>query len=76
MDPIALVNGQNSGGYTNGVPNGMISSLSYFTSHGIRVIFSIGGASWSNRFVQALNQNAAQFARNAATVCNCGVRTV
>jgi len=68
MDPIALVNSQNSGGYTNGVPNGMISSLSYFTSHGIRVIFSIGGAAWSSRFVSALNQNAEQFARNAATV--------
>jgi homoserine dehydrogenase len=66
MDPIALMNGQNSGGYTNGVPNGMISSYSYFTSKGIRVVFSIGGASWSNRFVTALNQNAAQFARNAA----------
>jgi len=66
MDPIALVNGQNTGGYTNGVPNGMIQSYTYFTSVGIRVIFSIGGASWSQRFVNALNQNAAQFAKNAA----------
>jgi len=66
MDPIALVNGQNTGGYTNGVPNGMIQSYTYFTSQGIRVIFSIGGAAWSSRFVSALNQNAAQFAKNAA----------
>jgi len=66
MDPIALVNGQNSGGYTNGVPNGMIQSYTYFTSKGIRVIFSIGGAAWSSRFVSALQQNAAQLAKNAA----------
>jgi len=66
MDPIALVNSQTGAGYTSGVPNGMISSVSFFTSKGIRVIWSIGGASWSNRFVQALNQNAAQFAKNAA----------
>eukprot|EP01113_Clastostelium_recurvatum_P031712 TRINITY_DN398_c0_g1_i3.p1 TRINITY_DN398_c0_g1~~TRINITY_DN398_c0_g1_i3.p1 ORF type:complete len:244 (+),score=40.74 TRINITY_DN398_c0_g1_i3:558-1289(+) len=66
MDPIALLNAQNGNGYTNGVPNGMIASVSYFTSRGIRVMFSIGGASWSDRFVSALNQNAAQFAKNAA----------
>ena len=71
MDPIALVNGQNSGGYTNGVPNGMIQSYTYFTNAGIRVIFSIGGAAWSQRFVNALNQNAAQFAKNAAAVSMC-----
>jgi len=66
MDPTALVNGQNDGSYTNGVPKGMIASVSYFTSKGIKVIFSIGGASWSNRFVSALNKDAAQFARNTA----------
>jgi hypothetical protein len=70
MDPLALLNAQNSGGYTNGVPSGMISSVSYFTNKGIRVIFSIGGASWSNRFVTALNQNAAQFAKNAAAAAH------
>lgn len=66
MDPTALVNGQNSNGYVNGVPKGMIDSLSYFTSKGITVMFSIGGASWSDKFVSALKQNAAQFAKNAA----------
>jgi len=66
MDPLSLLNNQNGNGYTDGVPTGMVQSYSYFTGKGIRVIFSIGGQAWSDKFLQALQKNAAQLAKNAA----------
>ena len=46
VDPVKLMNLTNDSGDVNGIPIGMNTAVvSYFQSHGIRVMFSIGGAS-------------------------------
>src|SRR5262249_14110258 len=40
----------------------------YFTSHGIRVMLSIGGATYTSFWDTALSQNPSQLGLNAATV--------
>jgi hypothetical protein len=48
--------------------------VTYFTSHGVRVMLSIGGITYVDAWNQALAENAAQLGRNAATVAqNLGV---
>jgi len=53
----------------NGVPAGFTqAAVNYFKNQGIYVIFSIGGASYSQFWDQALASNPATLARNAASV--------
>jgi len=71
VDPGVLLNNP------NGVPNGMTkNAVSFFTSAGITVFFSIGGASYASKFMNAISTNASamQLATNAAAVAkNFGV---
>jgi hypothetical protein len=67
VNPLKLVNLTNDSGTVNGAPIGMNSAVvSYFTSHNIRVILSIGGITYTSFWDQALSQNATQLGINAA----------
>jgi hypothetical protein len=71
VNPLKLENQTTDAGDTLGVPNGMTSAVvQYFTSHGIRVMLSIGGITYTDDWNTALAASAdpAQFARNAAAV--------
>jgi hypothetical protein len=69
VNPLRLLNQTNDAGDVNGVPRGMTSAVvSYFTSHGIKVMLSIGGITYTGDWDTALGANPAQLARNAAAV--------
>ena len=69
VNPLRLENLTNDAGDVNGVPRGMTSQVvSYFTSHGVRVMLSIGGITYTDDWDSALATNPAQLARNAAAV--------
>lgn len=69
VDPLKLLNGTTDAGDTNGVPNGMDSSVvSYFTSRGVRVMLSIGGATYTSDWDSALTQNATLLGQKAAAL--------
>jgi len=59
VNPLKLLNGTTDGGDANGVPVGMTQTIvNYFTSHGIRVMLSIGGITYVGDWDTALSQNA------------------
>src|SRR6201984_3340932 len=59
VNPLKLLNQTNDSGDVNGAPIGMNSAVvSYFTSHNIRVILSIGGVTYTSFWDQALASNA------------------
>ena len=67
VQPLNLLNGTTDSATLNGVPRGMTQDIvSYFTSHGIRVMLSIGGITYASFWDQALASNAAQLGINAA----------
>jgi len=69
VQPLKLLNKTNDSQTVNGVPMGMNSAVvSYFTSHNIRVMLSIGGITYTSFWDQALSQNATQLGLNAAAV--------
>jgi Glycosyl hydrolases family 18 len=69
VNPLKLLNQTTDSGNTNGVPVGMNSAvISYFTSHGVRVMLSIGGITYTGDWDTALSQNPTQLGLNAATV--------
>ena len=69
VDPLKLLNQTTDSGDVNGVPAGMTSSVvNYFTSHGVRVMLSIGGVTYTSDWDTALTQNPAQLGVNAAAV--------
>lgn len=69
VNPLKLANLTTDAGDVAGVPKGMTSAVvQYFTSHGIRVMLSIGGITYTGDWDTALAGNPAQFARNAAAV--------
>lgn len=69
VNPLKLLDATNDTGDVNGVPRGMTSDIvSYFTSHGIRVMLSIGGITYTDDWDTALATNPAQLASNAAAV--------
>jgi hypothetical protein len=69
VQPLKLLNKTNDSQTANGVPIGMNSAIvSYFTSHNIRVMLSIGGQTYTTYWDQALSQNATQLGLNAAAV--------
>jgi hypothetical protein len=69
VNPLRLLNQTTDAGDVNGVPRGMTSAVvNYFTSHGIRVMVSIGGITYTTDWDTALAQNGAQLGRNAAAL--------
>ncbi|MBR7829441.1 hypothetical protein KDK95_24255 [Actinospica sp. MGRD01-02] len=68
-DPLKLLDGTTDAGDTNGVPNGMDAAVvNYFTSHGVRVMISLGGVTYTADWDSALTQNAALLGQKAAAL--------
>jgi hypothetical protein len=69
VDPLKLLDGTNDAGDTNGVPDGMDQAVvNYFTSHGVRVMLSIGGATYTADWDTALTQDATTLGQKAAAL--------
>jgi hypothetical protein len=69
VHPLKLLNQTTDAGTLNGVPRGMTADIvNYFTSHGIRVIVSIGGITYTDAWNQALAQNATLLGQRAAAL--------
>ncbi|HEV2495443.1 MAG TPA: hypothetical protein VG204_20495 [Terriglobia bacterium] len=67
VQPVKLLNLTNDSQTANGIPIGMNSAIvSYFTSHNVRVMLSIGGVTYTSYWDQALSTNATQLGINAA----------
>jgi hypothetical protein len=67
VDPVKLMNLTNDSATVNGIPIGMNTTvINYFQSHGIRVMMSIGGASFVSHWDKALKANPTQLGLNAA----------
>jgi hypothetical protein len=77
VNPLKLLNQTNDAGDVNGAPIGMTPAVvSYFTSHNIRVILSIGGITYTSFWDQALASNATQlgiYAAQLATRLGVGI---
>ncbi len=69
VNPLKLLNKTNDAGTVNGIPIGMTSDIvNYFKSHGVRVMLSIGGITYTDFWNTALTTNATQLGLNAAEV--------
>jgi hypothetical protein len=69
VNPLRLLNQTTDASTLGGVPRGMTSAVvSYFTSHGIRVMLSIGGITYVNDWDTALSTNATQLGLDAAAL--------
>lgn len=67
VNPVKLMDLTTDSGDTNGIPIGMNSAvISYFASHNVRVMMSIGGASYTKDWDKALSSNPTQLGINAA----------
>jgi hypothetical protein len=71
VNPLTLLNGTTNSANTNGVPVGMNQAVvNYFTSHGIRVMLSIGGITYTDDWNTALAQNPALLGQRAAALAS------
>jgi hypothetical protein len=71
VDPLKLLDQTTDAGDTNGVPNGMTSAVvDYFTSHNIRVMLALGGATYTSDWDTALSQNPTQLGLDAAALAS------
>ena len=67
VNPVKLMNLTTDSGDTNGIPVGMNAAvINYFQSRGVRVMMSIGGASYRKDWDKALSTNPTQLGLNAA----------
>ncbi|HEV3511343.1 MAG TPA: hypothetical protein VGS05_06540 [Candidatus Sulfotelmatobacter sp.] len=67
VDPVKLMNLTNDSTTVNGIPIGMNTAvINYFQSRGVRVMMSIGGASFTSHWNKALGSNPTQLGINAA----------
>jgi hypothetical protein len=67
VHPLQLLNKTTETAPLDGLPVGMTSDIvRYFTEHGVRVMLSIGGITYTTAWNQALAQDAAKLGRNAA----------
>jgi hypothetical protein len=77
VQPVKLMNLTTDSGDTNGIPSGMDqNAVSYFQSRGVRVMFSIGGVTYTTDWDTALAANPTQLginAANAAKQFNVGI---
>jgi hypothetical protein len=68
-NPLKLLDRTTDAGDVNGVPVGMNSAVvNYFTGHGVRVMLSVGGITYTSAWDTALTQNPTQLGINAAAV--------
>ena len=66
VDPVKLMNLTTDSGDTNGIPIGMNTAvINYFQSRGVRVMMSIGRASYRKNPDKALSSNPTQLGTNA-----------
>lgn len=71
VNPLTLLNGTTDAGNSDGVPVGMNQAVvDYFTSHGIRVMLSIGGITYTDDWNTALGQNATLLGQKAAALAS------
>jgi hypothetical protein len=69
VNPLTLLNGTTNSGNADGVPVGMNQAVvNYFTSHGIRVMLSIGGITYTDDWDTALAQNPTLLGQKAAAL--------
>ena len=69
VEPNKLLNQTTDSTTLNGVPRGMNSAVvSYFTSHNVRVMISIGGITYVSAWDTALAANPTQLGLNAANL--------
>lgn len=69
VNPLSLLNGTTDSGNANGVPVGINQAVvNYFTSHGVRVMLSIGGITYTDAWNTALAQNPTLLGQKAAAV--------
>jgi len=69
VHPLKLLNGTNDATTVNGVPKGMTPTIiNYFKNHGVRVMLSIGGITYTDAWDQALSTNATQLGLRVAAV--------
>lgn len=69
VNPLKLLNKTNDSQTVNGAPIGMNSAIvSYFTSHNIRVMLSIGGITYTDDWDTALATNGTQLGLNSAAL--------
>ena len=67
VDPVKLMNLTTDSGDSKGIPVGMNATvINYFQSRGVRVMMSIGGASYRKNWDKALSTNPTQLGLNAA----------
>ena len=66
LKPMELLNGTSNGAFTDGIPAGMTPDVvNYFKNHGIRVLLSMGGVTYTDSWNQALVTDAAGLAQKA-----------
>ena len=66
LKPMELLDGTSNGAFTNGIPTGMTQDVvDYFKNHGIRVLLSMGGVTYTDSWNQALVTDAAGLAQKA-----------
>jgi hypothetical protein len=71
VNPLKLLDQTTDSGDVNGVPARMTSAVvNYFTSHGVRVMLSIGGVTYTSAWDSALSQNPGQLGLDAAAVAS------
>jgi hypothetical protein len=69
VQPVKLMNLTTDSGDINGIPSAMdTNAVSYFQSRGVRVMFSIGGVTYTSDWDTALSTNPTQLGINAANV--------
>jgi len=75
VHPLKLLNNTTDATTLNGIPRGFTTGLvTYFTSHGVRVMLSIGGITYVDAWNQALATNPTLLGQRAAAVAtNLGV---
>jgi len=66
LEPKQLLLGTTNGAFVNGIPAGMTPAIvDYFKSHGIRVLLSMGGVTYTDSWNEALVTDPAGLAANA-----------
>lgn len=71
VNPLSLLNGTTGSGTADGAPIGMNQAVvDYFTSHGIRVMLSIGGITYTDDWNTALAQNPGLLGQKAAALAS------
>jgi len=68
LKPMELLLGTTNNAFANGIPVGMTPDVvDYFKDHGIRVLLSIGGVTYTESWNQALVSNPTLLAQNAVS---------